>query len=162
FVRTIQNLRNTNPGFSTDHLLGFNLAPELAGYPGSQVTPIEQRVLDAVSGLPGIRSAGATNDADLFGNGRQGDVYINGYPPKRDEQFDAELPSVSNAYLQTLGIPLVAGRLFNESDTATSQHVAVVNESFARHFFANPAEIIGHHYGRPDRTKTDAVIVGIV
>jgi predicted permease len=162
FVRTIQNLRNTDPGFATDHLLGFELTPELAGYPGPQVRPIEQRVLDAVSGLPGIRSAGATNDADLVGNGRQGDVYISGYTPKPDEQFDAELPSVSNAYLQTLGIPLLAGRLFQESDTATSQHVAVVNESFARHFFANPTEILGHHYGRPDRNNTDAVIVGIV
>jgi putative ABC transport system permease protein len=42
------------------------------------------------------------------------------------------------------------------------QRVAVVNESFARHFFANPTEILGHHFGRPDRPKTAAIVVGIV
>jgi predicted permease len=162
FVRTIQNLRNTNPGFATDHLLGFQLVPELAGYPGPKVAPVEQRVLDAISNLPGIREVGATNDADLVGEGRGGDVYISGYSPKPDENFDAELPWVSNGYLQTLGVPLLAGRLFNASDTATSLHVAVVNESFARHFFARPQDILGHHFGRPDRPNTDAVIVGIV
>jgi putative ABC transport system permease protein len=162
FVRTIQNLRNTNPGFATDHLLAFHLAPELAGYPGPQVAPVEQRVLDAISGLPGIRTVGATNDADLVGEGRGGDVYVTGYTPKPDEDFSAELPWVSNGYLQTLGVPLVAGRLFNASDTANSLKVAVVNESFARHFFARPEDIIGHHFGRPDRPKTDAVVIGIV
>lgn len=162
FVHTIQNLRDTNPGFVTDHLLAFQLVPELAGYLGPQVAPVEQRVLDAISGLPGIRAVGATNDADLVGDGRGGDVYVSGYSPKPDENFDAELPWVSNGYLQTLGIPLVAGRLFNPSDTATSQHVAVVNETFARHFFANPTQILGHHFGRPDRPKTDAIVVGIV
>jgi putative ABC transport system permease protein len=162
FVRTIQNLRNTNPGFATDHLLAFQVAPELAGYSGPKVAPVEQRVLDSISGLPGIRAVGATNDADLVGNGRGGDVYVSEYTPKPDDEFEAELPWVSHGYLQTLGIPLVAGRLFNASDTATSQHVAVVNEAFARHFFANPMAILGHHFGRPNRPKTDAIIVGIV
>jgi len=162
FVRTIQNLRNTDPGFATDHLLAFHLVPELAGYPGPQVAPVEQRVLDSISGLPGIRSVGATNDSDLVGEGRCGDVYVSGYTPKPDENFDAELPWVSEGYLQTMGVPLVAGRLFNTSDSANSLKTAVVNESFARHFFARPQDILGHHFGRPDRPKTDAVIIGIV
>ena len=163
FVRTIQNLRNTNPGFSTDHLLTFELAPELAGYPGPTVAPVEQRVLDAIAGLPGVRSAGATNDPDLVDDNRTGDVYVSGYNNKpEDDDFGVELPQVSSGYIETLGVPLIAGRLFNASDTATSLHVAVVNESFARHFFANPMDIIGHHSGRPNRPLTDALIIGIV
>lgn len=163
FVRTIRNLRNTDPGFATDHLLTFELAPELAGYPGPQVAPVEQRVLDQIAALPGIRSVGATNDPDLVDDGIGGEVSVSGYTPKpEDDNFDAETPWVSNGYLQTLGVQLVAGRLFNASDTATSMHVAVVNESFARHFFANPTDIIGHHFARPRRPLTDAVIVGIV
>ena len=163
FVRTIQNLRNTDPGFRTDHLLTFQLAPELAGYPGPQVAPVEQRVLDTISALPGIRSVGATNDPDLVGDGIGGDVSVSGYAPKpEDENFSAETPWVSNGYLQTLGVQLMAGRLFENSDTATSLHVAVVNESFARHFFANPFDILGHQYTRPGHARSDAVIVGIV
>ncbi|HTX77698.1 MAG TPA: ABC transporter permease [Terracidiphilus sp.] len=162
FVRTIQNLRNVNPGFETEHLLAFYLAPELSGYPTAGVTPVEQRVLDALAVLPGVRAVGATNDADLVDDDRQGDVYVSGYRPAPDEEFDVELPWVSDGYLQTQGVPLVAGRLFQRSDTATSEHVAIVNESFARHFFSNPQAALGHHVGRPDRPKTDAVIVGVV
>ena len=76
---------------------------------------------------------------DLAGDDVQGDVLASGYTPKPDEDFDVELPWVSNDYLQTLGIPLVAGRYFNEGDTATSEKVAVVNESFAKHFYGECA-----------------------
>ncbi len=162
FVRTIQNLRNVNPGFATDHLLQFTLAPELAGYPPGHIAPIEQRVLDTIAALPGVRGVGATNDADLSGNGRGGDVAVSGYAPKPDEDFDVELPWVSNGYLQTFGVPLLAGRYFSSSDTATSQKVAIVNASFARHFFGTPSAALGHHVSRPDRPKTDSVIVGVV
>lgn len=162
FVRTIQNLHNIDPGFATDHLLEFQLAPELAGYRNAEVAPIEQRVLDAISALPGIRGVGATNDADLVGDGRGGDVYVAGSASISKDGFDAELPWVSNRYLQTLGVPLIAGRMFSNGDSATSQAVAIVNESFARHFFATPAQILGHHVGRPDRPKTDAIVVGVV
>jgi predicted permease len=162
FVRTIQNLRNVNPGYPTDHLLEFVLAPELAGYPPGQIAPVEQRILDAIAGLPGVRGVGATNDADLSGGGRGGDVTVSGYTPKPDEEFDVELPWVSNGYLQTFEIPLLAGRYFSASDTATSQKVAIVNASFARHFFGSPGAGLGHHVSRPDRPKTDSVIVGVV
>jgi len=162
FVRTIQNLRNVNPGFETEHLLAFYLAPALSGYPPTGVAPVEQRVLDAMAALPGVRAVGATNDADLVDDNRTGDVYVSGYKPAPNEEFDVELPWVSDGYLQTQGVPLVAGRLFQASDTATSEHVAVVNESFARHFFATPQAALGQHTGRPDRPQTDAVIVGVV
>lgn len=161
FVRTIQNLRTVNPGFATEHLLSFSLRPALAGYPPAGVVPVELRALDAVASLPGVRAVGATNDADLNGSGIGGDVAVSGYKPKPDEDFDVELPWVSNGYLQALGVPLVAGRFFNESDTATSQKVAVVNMSFVRHFFASPQAALGQHVSRPDRPATDAIIVGV-
>ena len=162
FVRTIENLRHVNPGFATDHLLAFGLAPELAGYPGPAVVPVELRALEAIKNLPGIRGVGATNDADLTDEGREGDVYVTGFQEKpAADEFDVELPWVSNDYLQTLGVPLVAGRYFNRSDTSTSQRVAVVNESFVRHYFGSPQAALGRHTGRPDRPATDAVIVGV-
>jgi len=161
-VRTIRNLRNVDPGFATDHLLAFDLNPALAGYPSSGVAPVEQRVIDAVAALPGVRAAGATNDSDLNNNDIQGDVNVSGYTPKADEEFDAELPWVSNGYLQTMGISLAAGRYFNPSDTAASMRVAVVNVSFARHCFGSPQAALGHHVSRPRKPATDAVIVGVV
>jgi putative ABC transport system permease protein len=162
FVRTIQNLRNVNPGFATDHLLTFGLGPEFAGYPPSQIAPVEQRTLEALAALPGVRSAGATNDADLAGEDIGGDVNVAGYNPKADEEFEIELPWVSDRYLQTLGIPLVAGRYFTPSDSSTATKVVIVNQSFARHYFGSPQNALGHHVSRPDHPETDSMIVGVV
>jgi predicted permease len=159
FVRTIGNLRNVNVGFTTDHLLAFGVAPELAGYTSTQIAPLEQRVLDAVSALPGVRAAGATDDTDLADENRDGDVDVSGYTPPPDEDYTVELPTVSDSYLQTLGIPLLAGRYFNAADTATSAHVAIVNEMFAKHFFGSPSAALGHHI---TRRKSDNVIIGVV
>jgi putative ABC transport system permease protein len=61
-----------------------------------------------------------------------------------------------------LGVPMLTGHYFTAADTATSQRVAIVNESFARHFFGANGAALGHHVSRPHRPATDAVIVGVV
>jgi predicted permease len=162
FVRTIQNLRSVDAGFAAERLLSFDLAPQMAGYGQTAIAPVEQRVLDAIAALPGVKAVGATNDRDLADDNRTGDVLVSGYTPKPDEEFDVELPWVSDGYLQTLGVPLITGRYFNTSDTATATKVAIVNESFARHFFASPSAALGRHVSRPRRPGTDATIVGVV
>ncbi|MFP5228472.1 MAG: ADOP family duplicated permease [Acidobacteriota bacterium] len=162
FVRTIDNLRNVNPGFATDDLLSFELNPQLAGYPATGVAPVEQRALDTIAALPGVRAVGATNDQDLTGDGVDGDVVVASYTPPPNEDYNVELPWVSDGYLQTLGIRLLVGRYFNAGDTATSQKVAIVNESFAKHFFGSNAAALGHHVSRPHRPLTDAMIIGVV
>src|SRR5207244_9853802 len=142
------------PGFATDHMLAFELDPEMAGYASPAVTPVEQRVIDSLAVLPGVRGVAATNDADLRGDDREGDVIVNqscDKPNTDEKEFDIELPRISNGYLQTLGVPLVAGRYFNAADTATSQKVAIVNESFVRHYFSSNGAALGQRVCRPLR-----------
>ncbi len=162
FVHTIKNLRNVDPGFATDHLLTFGLTPELAGYPPDQIAPVEQRALEALAALPGVRAVGATNDRDLAGDDISGDVGVSGYTDKPGEDYDVELPWVSSNYLQTLGIPLVAGRYFSAGDSSTATKVMIVNETFARHYFSNPQAALGHRVRRPRKPETDSIIVGVV
>jgi len=70
---------------------------------------------------------------------------------------------VSNGYLQTLGVPLIAGRYFGATDTASSQKVAIVNQTFVRHYFGgNAVAAVGHRVCRPHRAATEAIIVGVV
>jgi putative ABC transport system permease protein len=161
FVRTIQNLRKVDVGFQTERLMEFDLSPELAGYGQSAIAPMEVRALDAVAALPGVKAVGATNDPDLANDDRGGDVVVSSYTPKPEEEFEIELPWVSTGYLQTLGVPLVAGRYFSASDTATSTQVAIVNESFVRHYFANPEVALGQHVSRSNHAM-NAMIIGVV
>ncbi len=95
FVRTIRNLRKVDPGFATDHILAFNLDPATAGYIPAAITPVEQRVIDAIAALPGVRGVAATNDADLIGDDNDGDVVVDQDCTnfrREDTEFDVEVP----------------------------------------------------------------------
>jgi hypothetical protein len=88
---------------------------------------------------------------------------VSAYKPKPGEEFNVELPWISDGYFETLGVRLIAGRVFNASDTATSQQVSVVNESFVKRYFPNPQTALGQQVSRPAssaRAAIDTVIVG--
>ena len=162
FMRTIQNLHAVDAGFATDHLLKFDLSPEMAGYHGDSVAAVEIRALDALSALPGVRGVAATNDPELADDEVNGSMDIAGYTPKPDEGVEAEVPWVSQDYFSTMRIPLLVGRGFTKADVAGAPKVAVVNEMFARKYFGSPANALGHHVQRSNRPATDTVIIGVV
>ncbi|MFL6428535.1 MAG: ABC transporter permease [Acidobacteriaceae bacterium] len=143
FVRTIQNLRHVNAGFNTTHLVVFHIDPVLAGYAQPQVLPLEQRATEAMRGLPGVQAVAATSDPELADSGISGNVTVAGYTPPANEEFDIEESIVNSDYFHAMQVPMLAGRTFNETDNATGQPVAIVNETFARHFFKNAAAAVG-------------------
>jgi predicted permease len=160
FVRTIRNLRTVNTGIQIDHLVTFSVNPMFSGYNFAQAAAVRQRILDSLGALPGVRSIAATSDPELADDNTSGDIEIAGYPAKPEEDMDVELPFVTHGYFSTLGIPLLAGREFTLADAANGQKVAIVNESFARHFFGSARNALGHYVGRRD--KVDTAIVGVV
>ena len=64
-------------------------------------------------------------------------------------------------YFAATGNPILKGRGISEQDTATSQHVAVINEAFARKFFKNE-DPIGKYFGRTEMASRLYEVVGIV
>ena len=94
FVRTIQNLHNVDAGFATDHLLAFNLC---SGDGGLRARRDYRRSNSAssmpIATLPGVRAAGATNDADLRGDDREGDVLVERlHAPARTRSSTSSFP----------------------------------------------------------------------
>ena len=90
-------------------------------------------------------------------------IVIAGYSPQPGEDMTAHVNAVSPGYFKTLGIHLLAGRVFRASDTRESLPVAVVNESFVKRFFGNePA--IGHFVGKGNdpSAAADTEIIGMV
>ena len=163
FTRTLRNLKSLNVGFATDHLVTFTIDPSLAGYPPSQNAVVNARVLRALATLPGVRSVAGTNDSELADNGESGNITIAGYAAKEDEDMDVEKPSVSPGYFFSMEMPLLAGREFSDADGAGTQKVAVVNESFARHFFGDAQHTLGHYLADGGgNVKPDIEIVGVV
>ena len=163
FLRTLRNLRTLDVGFATDHLVNFRVAPKLAGYEEDQTLALYQRILETLRNLPGARSAAATNDPELADNNGGSNITIAGYNATEDEDMNVEWARVSAGYFSTMQMPLLAGRGIEAADRDGTHKVAVVNETFARHYFAQPTNALGHYFcsGAGDVTP-DIEIVGVV
>jgi len=164
FVRTMQNLRSVNVGFTTTHLITFGTNPLLAGYTPATVIGLHQQILDRLAALPGVQSAGMTDDPELSGNDHGSNFTVSGYNPPPDEEYDVEDTSISPAYLSTMQVPLLAGRVFSDGDTLEHPLVALVNETFAKHYCGTARECIGRRVGNGGGkdTKLDTEIVGVM
>ncbi len=163
FVRTLRNLQSVDLGFTSDHLLGFNVNPRLAGYQPDQVNALNRRVLDTLAALPGVRAVAATDDPDLSGEDDSGNVRIVGYNAKEDEDMQTEQPWVTPQYFATMEVPLLAGRVFSDHDVVGAENVAIVNASFAQHYFGTPQAALGQvvNFGSVEEPQ-NTTIVGVV
>ncbi len=164
FIRTMQNLRHVDVGFTTAHLITFGINPKLAGYTPAAVPQLQQRVIDSMATLPGVQSVAATEDPELAGSDQGGGVTVAGYTPPPDEELDVQRSFINPAYFSTMQVPLLAGRLFTQDDAAGHPLVSIVNQSFAEHFCGNAANCIGRMMsnGGTGRSKLDTEIVGVV
>ncbi|MBV8206489.1 MAG: ABC transporter permease, partial [Acidobacteria bacterium] len=109
-VHTLRNLKNINPGFDTRNLLTFELRPDLAGYKQTQIDDLYRDLHERISHLPGVLSASYSGDALLAGSwSRTGVHYL---PPggSKKVEIEADIMPVSPEFLDTLKIPLLAGR----------------------------------------------------
>ncbi|MGE5645227.1 MAG: ABC transporter permease [Acidobacteriota bacterium] len=158
FVRSLQNLAATDPGFRPRNLLVFAVMPELSGYDAARGALLERNLRERLARMPGVEAV-STAALGPFGNGRSGaSIAVEGYQARPDEDPGAELDSVGAGFFRTLGIPLAAGREFTDRDDRAAPTVAVINEAFAKKYFRgrNP---LGMHVGQ---RKPEAEIVGVV
>ena len=136
------------PGFATDHCLLSTSRSADGGVCAVSRDHCRASCYRRSSGPARCARRGCHQRRRSAGTTAKGDVVVDqdcNHPRPEENEFDIELPWVSNGYLQTLGVPLVAGRYFTAADTATSQKVAIVNETFVRHYFPNNAAALGHH-----------------
>jgi predicted permease len=164
FIRSLENLRSSDPGFQTQNALQFELALESSGYDLNHARVFFRALEERLKSLPVVESAGTADVPVLSGGGWVAPmIVIAGYRPKPGEDMTAHVNAVSPGYFKTLGIHLLAGRVFRDSDTPTSHPVAVVNESFVKRFFGNePA--VGRFVGKGNdpSAPADTEIIGVV
>ncbi|HVF44973.1 MAG TPA: ABC transporter permease [Pyrinomonadaceae bacterium] len=120
-------------------------------------------VLARVRSLPGVVSAGYTTTVPLTWKGGSSGFTVEGRPPERGMQNDATHRQVTADYLQTLGLPLKAGRYLEVTDGPNTQPVAVVNEAFARAIWPGE-EAVGKRFkvGGPAAPQPWLTVVGVV
>lgn len=158
-VRSFQNIRQIDPGFRPDHVLVFTAIPSSAGYSGAREEAFYRDARERLERLPGVISAsfaesapGRSNIGTLVGIGGEP-------PPGRNEPISANI--VGSHYFETAGIDLVLGRSFNAYDATGTRWVAIVNRTFARHYFGNENPL-GRSFTLLGESKNRIEIVGVV
>jgi predicted permease len=137
FTRTLSNLLNQNLGFNPDRLVTFSVDPSLNGYSRERRLAFVRELRQRLSSLPGATIV-ASAEFTPFGNSGWGNgVKAPGTATAAEKYVDVHENSVSPSYFRALGIPILAGRDFRDSDTATSPKVVILNRTLARYLFGD-------------------------
>jgi putative ABC transport system permease protein len=138
-LRSFARLRAVDPGFRPERVLTFEIER-----PADAV--FFSTLIERVEGMPGVAAAGTVTALPFSGNAASSSFSIEGRPDM-DGTPDDVLPAcdfhaVTPRYFETMGIPLLRGRIFSAADAAASEPVAVINQTLAQRFFA-PADPLG-------------------
>ncbi|MGB2590431.1 MAG: ABC transporter permease [Candidatus Acidiferrum sp.] len=170
-TQTVYNLLHQNPGFRTDHLLSFDLpTPPVYEDPGPKfvqeyVARLKQ-IIEQVQLVPGVAAVTASDHSLLTGMSmmQAGLDAEGGIPLKVGEQRYARARFVHPSYFRTLGMPLLRGRDFNDSDTRDSSRVIIVNEAMAKEYWGS-SDVLGKHIGMfkdEKRNREWYEVIGVV
>ena len=161
-TQSLRNLAAQKFGFVPDGRVAVRIDPNLAGYKPDQLEPLYHRIKERLSQVPGVISVSYSLYSPMSGSSWTTDVHIDGQAPPLDEgQNLTSWNRIGPDYFETVGTRILRGRPILESDTATSRHVAVINEQFARRFFPNE-DPMGKHFGIKAKVTQAFEIVGIV
>jgi predicted permease len=136
-MKSFVRLESVPPGFNPDKLLTMSVALPSAQYKtDQQVASFYEQMIDRVQGLPGVQSAAVANMLPLGGANTTNTIRVEGRPePKPGQDPEADFRSVSDAYFQTMQVPLLQGRAFTTQDNAEGQPVVAINQAFAKRFW---------------------------
>jgi putative ABC transport system permease protein len=137
-IKSFWMLQRVDPGFRAEGVLSASLNLPFSKYPEPvQINNFNRQLLDRISTLPGVKSATIAYDPPLQSNWLDS-FEIEGRVPSSDNQSpSANFIPVGPNYFETVSVQLVAGRKFTALDDQDHPGVAIVNESFVKHYFPN-------------------------
>jgi predicted permease len=160
-IRTLRNLQHISLGFSTDGLVVFGVNPQNIHSVPEGIS-FYQELMRKLRALPGVDSVTIMEERLGSWSSDNSDMMVDGKLPDVANGTSRTVRSnvIGPDFFRTLGVPVLAGRDFADSDTATSAHVGIINELFAKRFLPNQ-DPLGHSIGSDDG-KYQMTIVGVV
>ena len=156
--RSLFNVLSVDPGFDANGLVAFTVNPRAVGYAGDRLAEYERALLERVRALPGVSRAAATNALPLSGAG--GGTFVHTGEQAVSTRIMVDEVAVDDAFLATLGLPLLSGRGFDDRDVKGAPEVCIVNEAGARALIGR-SDAVGQMVGYEGLPATWQV-VGVV
>ena len=150
FVATLRNARSSDVTFGTSNVLLAHVDLPTQRYSPERTKQFWPRLLDAARSLPGVTSASLVLVVPHAGTRGGTDVVFN-------QPIQVDFNIAAPEYFQTIGIPLVRGRDFNNRDDASAPQRAIVNEQFARRFWPGQDPV-----GKTFRTTRPSALVEVI
>lgn len=160
FVRTLANVATVNTGFQSDGILVVDVDARPLRLPVSRELPFQRELVERVRHLPGVDAAAAAYIVPLSGYGWNDEVVVGGVRQKPPSNFN----QVGPGFFDVLGIPILAGRDFDQRDAGGGDRAAIVSESFVRMFLGR-RDAIGTTFtvdAGPGQSRPMYHIVGVV
>jgi predicted permease len=159
-IHTLRNLENTPLGMKVDGLVVFGVNPKIESL--QQGKAFYQELTGKLRDLPGVESVTVMGERIGAGWSNNSNMFVDGRLPvvAAGSSLTVRSNFVGPGFFTTLGVPVLAGRDFTDSDTPMSPHVGIINEEFANRFLPNQNPL-GHMIG-PDNGMYSMMIVGVV
>ncbi|HEV2836326.1 MAG TPA: ABC transporter permease, partial [Pyrinomonadaceae bacterium] len=164
-VQSFLRLRRVNIGLNTSNVLTADVVLPRAKYKeDDQRTAFFKQLVERVRSLPGVEAASATGTLPLSGDNWGRSLTVEGYPVLPLGQAPSiQHTVVTPGYFRTMGITLLAGRDFNDSDAKDSPDVTIIDERLARQYWPNQSAIGKRvRFGPPEDNEPWHTIVGVV
>jgi predicted permease len=135
FVRSLQQSRQSNPGFDPNHvfLASFDLKP--TGYTRTQGIEFDRQLLTRLKALPGVQSVTLGDFSPLNFTIHSDDILPSGYVPHLNESMEVDRGVVGPDYLATLHTALLSGREFTDRDDPAGMPVSIVNQALVDRYW---------------------------
>lgn len=169
-LRTLFHLWSSDPGFDAHNVVTFSTAgsEQMEHQSPAAIRSYYRQMRDKIAAIPGVESVSLNDGSNPMQSDDEDWFWIVGTPKPAHE---SDLPwsltySVEPDYLRVMKIPLIRGRFITPQDTETSQHVIVIDESFAQKYFAGRDPIGQYIDFDTDKTGADKQpydqVVGVV
>jgi putative ABC transport system permease protein len=138
-IRSFDKLLRVNVGFKTERLLSFEYRLPRSKYkePVAQWN-FHRQVVERIQQVPGVESASLIRGLPFSGNGgTEGIILPDREPPPKGQEPEVLFNTAMSNYFETIGIPLIKGRLFGNEDQINTPRVVIINQTMARKFWPN-------------------------
>ena len=161
-VRGLVRSMHSNFGFDPQNAMLVDTTLSMAGYSDDRLPAMQQRMIDGLAAIPGVKSVGFVSHIPLGGGGSTEDIFADRTTDLKPANVAAnvEIYSISPEYFHAAGTALLSGRSLSWQDGKNAPPVAVVNALFARQIFGSVSNAIGRYYKREDGTRVQ--VVGVV